>query len=60
MHLYMNYVVGIGKYIDKTELEAVASEPISRHVFMVHDFNALKTIQNSVAFRACTGKSTSN
>lgn len=56
----MNYVVGIGKYIDKTELEAVASEPISRHVFMVHDFNALKTIQNSVAFRACTGKSTSN
>jgi hypothetical protein len=47
---------GIGKQIDKMELETIASKPSGRYVFMIENFNALTTIIGNLAGKACEGR----
>lgn len=50
------YVAGIGKQVDKMELEAIASRPASKYVFMIDNFDALNEIKDQLAIKACKGK----
>jgi hypothetical protein len=46
----------VGIYIDQLELDAMASRPISTYSFSVDNYAALKSIEDTLADRACTGK----
>lgn len=48
-------VLGVGNYLDEDELKAMSSDPVEIHSFMVEDYSALESIQNSVASKVCTG-----
>ena len=50
------FSVGIGKNYDVKELEDMATDPDSQHVFKA-DFDALKNIENTIVDSACKGKS---
>ena len=55
------FAIGIGKKIDTTELQSVASEPKSQFVFTAKNFDLLKSIKTLVVTKACeeaTRKST--
>ena len=46
------FAIGVGR-INQQELEAIASPPISKHMFVVNDFNALNHINGSVKQATC-------
>lgn len=50
------FSVGVGRNLDLIELQDIASDPDSDFLFMVDDFNALTTITNKLARKACEGK----
>lgn len=54
------FSIGVGEqiYRDKKELNAIASDPTSKHAFMVEDYGALENIANSLASRACLSDKT--
>lgn len=47
--------VGVGDY-DKKEINDIASDPDSEHVFTVADFDQLSTIVKQITKTACSGK----
>ena len=48
--------IGVGYQIRRSELELIASRPISQHVFQVRDAWALSKIVNAVKTEACKRK----
>ncbi|CAG2236186.1 COL6A [Mytilus edulis] len=48
------FSIGVGNYLDEDELKAMSSDPVEIHSFMVEDYSALESIQNSVASKVCT------
>ena len=46
------FAIGVGR-INQQELEAIASPPISKHMFVVNDFNALSHINGAVKQATC-------
>ena len=49
------FSVGIGNNYDNQELQEMATDPDSQHVFKA-DFNALKSIVNTIVDMACKGR----
>lgn len=49
------FSVGIGNKVDKEELRAIGSEPSDDFVYDVASFDMLKTIRETLAFKACNG-----
>lgn len=47
------FVIGIGSQVDKMELEAIASKPASKYVYMIDNFDALNMIKDELAIKAC-------
>ncbi|KAK2141526.1 hypothetical protein LSH36_1087g00007 [Paralvinella palmiformis] len=47
------FAIGIGRLIHPIELEAVASRPLSKHLFLEYGFEALKNIINAVLESTC-------
>lgn len=47
------FVIGIGRQVDKIELEAIGSRPSSNYVFMIDSFDALNFIKKELAIKAC-------
>lgn len=47
------FVIGIGKQVDEAELEAIASKPLDIYMFTVGNFDALDSIKEQLAIRAC-------
>lgn len=45
------YAIGVGNNLDKDELSAIASK--QENIYLVQDFNALKTIENTVRQNIC-------
>ena len=50
------FSIGIGRNLRKSDLRAMASKPISQHKFTVKNFNALRSIKNKIAMKACQGR----
>lgn len=50
------FAIGVGRNIDILELQDIASNPDSDYMFMVDDFNALDTITDRLARKACEGR----
>ncbi|CAH1791713.1 unnamed protein product [Owenia fusiformis] len=48
------FAIGVGKNVDKQELEAIGSDPDDKFVFTVNSYDALQTIRNLLAMKACT------
>ncbi|CAC5396123.1 COL6A [Mytilus coruscus] len=48
------FAIGIGSSIDSSELKGIANDPDSDFYFTVNDFKALKSIESSLASKACT------
>ena len=51
------YTVGVTDKVNVTELEIIASEPMSQHSFQVEEFNQLVSIIVDVYTKACDGMS---
>ncbi|ELT96727.1 hypothetical protein CAPTEDRAFT_109203 [Capitella teleta] len=49
------FAIGVGRNVAEEELEAIASQPSSSHVFMVDSFQALESISIVLAARTCEG-----
>ena len=49
--------VGVGTGIDQNELEAIASEPICLHLFLLRDFNEVDELKYAIEKRTCEGNS---
>ncbi|CAC5383555.1 unnamed protein product [Mytilus coruscus] len=49
------FAIGVGQYIDQTELDIMASSPTETHSFAVDDYAALSSIEKSLAEKTCTG-----
>ena len=47
--------IGIGSGISKAELNSIATDPDSTHVFTADNFDALKTLKALLATKACEG-----
>ncbi|GFS19596.1 collagen alpha-5(VI) chain [Elysia marginata] len=50
------FAIGVGDGPDQSELNAIATDPDSEHVFSVDDFNSLSKIKESLQERACEAK----
>ena len=50
------FAVGVGSGVDKSELNAIATDPDSTHVLTVKDFNQLTQITAQLNTKACAGK----
>lgn len=50
------FSIGIGRYLRQSELEAMASEPVSQHMFTVNKFAELGGIINKLTTKTCDGK----
>ena len=50
------FAVGVGSGVDKSELNAIATNPDSTHVLTVKDFNQLTQITAQLNNKACAGK----
>ncbi|VDI28425.1 collagen, type VI, alpha [Mytilus galloprovincialis] len=48
------FAIGVGSSIDSSELRGIANDPDSDFYFKVNDFSALKSIESSLASKACT------
>jgi hypothetical protein len=49
------FAIGVGQFINRDELEQIASEPVNNYYYTVDDYNALETIKKFLAWEACTG-----
>ena len=49
------FVVGVGSGVDKTELNAIATDPDSSHVLTVQNFQQLSQLSASLNSQACKG-----
>lgn len=49
------FTVGVGSGVDKSELNAVATDPDNTHVLTVTDFSKLQQITASLNSKACAG-----
>lgn len=47
------FVIGIGSQVDTMELEAIASKPTKTYMFSIGNFDALDSIKDTLAIRAC-------
>ncbi|XP_062601604.1 cartilage matrix protein-like [Saccostrea cucullata] len=47
------FVIGIGDQVDEKELKAIASKPTDNFMFEIDNFDALKTIKDTLAIRTC-------
>lgn len=52
------YTVGIGNGIDMHELQAITSDPDSRHMFTAQNFDALNSLSDLLATKICNGRYT--
>ena len=50
------FAVGVGHGVDKTELNAIATDPDSTHVLTVQNFQQLSKITASLNSQACKGE----
>ncbi|CAC5383550.1 COL6A [Mytilus coruscus] len=48
------FAIGVGQYIDQTELDIMASSPAETHSFAVDNYAALSSIEESLAEKTCT------
>ena len=54
---YVNiFAIGIGRNINKRELEMMATPPVKEHVFYVATMKELQTLLTSIGESACTSK----
>ena len=56
--LYQVFAVGVGSGVDKTELNAIATDPDSSHVLTVQNFQQLSKITATLNNQACKGMCT--
>ncbi|WAQ98551.1 hypothetical protein MAR_022924 [Mya arenaria] len=49
------FAIGIGTYINPDELEAIASVPVDRYMYVVSNFNALTRSVAGITARTCNG-----
>lgn len=47
--------IGVGSGVSKTELNAIATDPDSTHVFAADNFDALKSLKALLSTKACEG-----
>ena len=50
------FAVGVGRHVERRELEAIASSPASQFVFRVDNYKALSKLRKLLAIKACEGK----
>ena len=50
------FSVGVGSGYNLAELNEIATDPDETHVLTVHSFNALDTIEETLAERTCEGE----
>jgi len=50
------YTVGVGNAVDMNELQAIASDPDSRHIFQAQNFDALGSLTDLLATKICNGE----
>ena len=50
------FAIGIGSEVERSELEAIASEPTEQYVFQVGDYTALQYIREILAIKTCEGR----
>ena len=50
------FAIGVGQYVDQRELYNIASQPASEYVFEVHTYEALGSVKNVLAMKACEGR----
>ena len=50
------FSIGVGRKINRNELNFMASEPISSHVYFVKNMNELTAILHQLATSSCKGK----
>ena len=50
------YAVGVGNGVDQNELQAIASDPDSRHLFKAQNYDALRSLSDLLATKVCNGK----
>lgn len=48
--------IGVGSGVSKPELNAIATDPDSTHVFAADNFDALKSLKALLSTKACEGK----
>lgn len=48
--------IGVGSGVSRKELNAIATDPDSTHVFMADNFDALKSLKALLSTKACEGK----
>ena len=54
---YVNiFAIGIGRNINKGELQMMATEPVKEHVFYVADMQELQTLLTNIGESACKSK----
>jgi collagen type VI alpha len=49
------YTVGVGNKVDQSELQTIASDPDSRHMFSSQNFDALGSLSDLLATKICNG-----
>ncbi|XP_071180188.1 cartilage matrix protein-like isoform X1 [Mytilus edulis] len=47
------FVIGIGSQVDEQELEAIATKPLSHYMLKIGNFDALDSIKDELAIKAC-------
>ncbi|CAC5422003.1 COL22A [Mytilus coruscus] len=47
------FVIGIGSQVDEHELEAIATKPLSTYMLKIGNFDALDSIKDELAIKAC-------
>ena len=48
--------VGVGSGIDQNELEAIASEPICLHLYLLKNFDEVDDLKYAIEKRTCDGR----
>ena len=51
------FIIGVGEGVDLQKLQAIASEPVERHVFQVTDYDELPMLIYRVKNSICPGES---
>ena len=47
------FIIGLGKKVDKTQIEEMSSKPVVDHVFYINDFKTLPTHFNKIGRIVC-------
>ena len=50
------YSVGVGAGVDMAELQAMATDPDSRHLFTAQNYDALSSLSDLMSTKICNGK----